>query len=118
MAHRMEKVNAEMQKILSIIINDELRNPALDDAVITVCKASTSPDFSQCKVFISAVNTSVDHNTLIQELKSSANFIKKQVAEKLNMKRTPELIFVYDDTLEQGDRIMKLLEGLQKTDKK
>lgn len=118
MTHRMEKVNAEMQKVLSIIINDELRNPYLDDAVITVCKAITSPDFSQCKVYISAINATVDHNSLIKELQNSANFIKKEVAEKLNMKRTPELIFIYDDSIEQGDRIMKLLEGLQKTDKK
>ena len=47
MNHRMEKVNAEMQRVLSTIINDDLRNPILDDAVITVCEASTSPDFSQ-----------------------------------------------------------------------
>lgn len=114
---RMEKVNAEMQKVLSIIINDDLRNPILDDAVITVCEASTSPDFSQCKVYISAVNTNADHQTIIKELKSSANFIRKEVAEKLDMKRTPELIFIYDDSIEQGDRIMKLLDGLHKSNK-
>lgn len=117
MNHRMEKVNAEMQRVLSTIINDDLRNPILDDAVITVCEASTSPDFSQCKVYISAVNTDVDNKTLIKELKNSATFIKKEVAEKLNLKRTPELIFIYDESLDQGDRIMKLLESLNKSNK-
>lgn len=118
MNHRMEKVNAEMQRVLSTIINDDLRNPILDDAVITVCAVNTSADFSQCKVYISAVNTTAEHEAIIKELKNSSAFIRKEVAEKLDMKRTPELIFTYDNSLEQGDRILKLLDEITNKDKK
>lgn len=114
MNFRMEKVNAEVQKNLSEIINDDIRNPLLDDCVLTVCSVNVSPDFSQAKVYISAMNTKETHDTIIKELNKSISFIRRRLAEKLNFKRTPDIIFVYDDSLEQGDRIMKLLEGLKK----
>lgn len=114
MNFRMEKVNAEVQKNLSEIINDDIRNPHLDNCVLTVCSVKVSPDFSQAKAFISAMNTNENHDTIIKELNKSISFIRKRLAEKLNFKRTPDIIFIYDDSLEQGDRIMKLLEGLKK----
>ncbi len=114
MSFRMEKINAEVQKTLSEIINDDLRNPLLDDCVLTVCQVKVSPDFSSARVFISALNTNESHETIIKELSKSSSFIKKRLAEKQNFKRTPNLTFIYDDSLEQGERIKKLIEGLNK----
>ncbi len=113
MNFRMEKVNAEVQKNLSEILNDDLRNPLLDDCVLTVCSVKVSPDFSTARAYVSALNTKESHEVIINELKKSASFIKKRLAEKLNFKRTPDLTFVYDNSLEEGERIKKLLEGLK-----
>lgn len=113
MNFRMEKVNAEVQKNLSEILNDDLRNPLLDDCVLTVCSVKVSPDFSSARAYVSALNTNESHEVIINELKRSASFIKKRLAEKLDFKRTPELTFIYDNSLEEGERIKKLLEGLK-----
>lgn len=111
---RMDKVNAEMQKCLSSVINSELRNPNLDDLVITVTEVQTAPDFSSAKVFISVLNGLDKKNEILKELSSAEGFIKKRIAEELFLKRIPSLKFIYDDSLDQGERIMKLLEKLNK----
>lgn len=117
MSLRMERINAEMQKVLSQIINDELRNPNLDDCVITIAEVKTSPDLSTAKVFVSALNGEDKQELLLLELERSANFIRKRIAEKLDFKRTPKLYFEYDNSLVQGENIMKILESLKTGDK-
>lgn len=112
MSFRMEKINSEVQKNLSEIINDDLRNPLLDDCVLTVCSVKVSPDFSSARAYVSALNTSSTHETIVSELTKSASFIRKRLAEKLDFRRTPNMTFIYDDSLEQGERIKKLIEGL------
>lgn len=111
---RMDKVNAEIQKELSSFINTELRNPNVDNAVVTVTEVQTSPDFSLCKVFVSVLNSNLTKEELIKELTEAAGFLKKRLSEELKLKRTPNLKFIYDDSLEQGDKIRKLLESIKK----
>ena len=111
---RMDKVNAEMQKVVSSVINQELRNPLVDNAVISVTEVQTAPDFSSAKVFVSALNTTLSAEELLKELAEAAGFIKRRIAEELKMKRTPSLRFIYDDSVEHGDKIMKMIESLRK----
>lgn len=112
-SYRMDKVNSEMQKTLSTIINSEIRNPVLDDLVITVTEVQTAPDFSSAKVFVSTLKSQVESSQLIKELEEASGFIKKRINEELNLKRIPALKFIYDDSMEQGDRIMQLLESIK-----
>lgn len=111
---RMDKVNAEMQKVLSSVLNSELRNPLIDNAVLSVTEVQTAPDFSSAKVFVSALNTTLTKEDLLKELVEAGGFIKRRIAEELKMKRTPALKFIYDDSMEQGDKIMRMLENLKK----
>ena len=111
---RMDKVNAQLQKALSTIINNEIRNPNLDDLVITVTEVQTAPDFSSAKVFISALNGIEKKDEIINELKKAEGFIKKELSHELELKRMPTLKFFYDDSLDQGDKILHLLEKLHK----
>ena len=111
---RMDKINSSMQKSLSTIINNEIRNPNLDDLVISVTEVQTAPDFSSAKVYISVFNGLEHKDMIIKELTEAEGFIKKRIAEELRMKRTPSLKFLYDDSLDQGSKIMKLLDQIHK----
>lgn len=112
MPFRMEKVNAEIHKALSEIINNEVRNPNLDDCVITITEVRTSPDFSQSKVYISVLNGENKQKELLSELNKSNNFIRSKLASELNLKRTPKLVFEYDNSLVQGENILKILDSI------
>ena len=111
---RMDKVNSEMTKTLSTIINSELRNPSVDNLVITVTEVQTAPDFSSAKVFVSAFNAPISKEEILKELTEANGYLKKRIAEELKLKRTPALKFIYDDSIEQGDKIIKLLESIKK----
>lgn len=111
---RMDKINSSMQKSLSTIINNEIRNPNLDDLVISVTEVQTAPDFSSAKVFISVFNGIDKKDMIISELSEAEGFIKKRIAETLFLKRIPSLKFIYDDSLDQGSKIMKLLDQIHK----
>ena len=109
---RMDKVNSEIQKELSQIINSELQNPKIDDAIISLTTVHTAPDFSSAKIYISALNSSLDKEEILAELAEASGFLKKRLAENLKLKRTPALRFLYDDSIEQGDKIMRLIDSL------
>ena len=111
---RMDKVNSALQQELSKVINSEIRNPKLDGLVITVTEVHTAPDFSSAKVYISVLNGLSHQDEIIKELAEAEGFIKKRVGEDLFLKRIPSLKFVYDDSLDQGDKIMHLLEKIHK----
>ena len=111
---RMDKINSSMQKSLSSIINNEIRNPNLDNLVLTVTEVQTAPDFSSAKVFISALGGFEKQAEIIKELQEAEGFIKKQLSGELELKRMPALRFIYDDSLDQGNKIMSLLEKIHK----
>ena len=111
---RMDKVNSSMQKALSAIINNEIRNPNLDNLVITVTEVQTAPDFSSAKVFISALGGYEKRDLIIKELEEAEGFIKRELSTELALKRMPALRFIYDDSLDQGNKIMSLLEKIHK----
>jgi len=111
---RMDKINSSMQKSLSSIINNEIRNPNLDDLVITVTEVQTAPDFSSAKVFISALGGFEKQELIINELEEAEGFIKRELSAELKLKRMPALRFIYDDSLDQGSKIMSLLEKIHK----
>ena len=111
---RMEKVNSEIQKIVSNILNTELDNPIIDKIVISVVKVDTAPDFSQSKIFISILESDEKQLEVFSEIKKTAGFVRKRLAEELNLKRTPKLIYVYDEAIEDGSKILKLLDEMKK----
>lgn len=117
MPFRMEKVNAEIQKALSEIINNEVRDPSLDDCVITVAEVKTAPDFSQAKVYISVLNGENKQQEILSNLNKSNNFVRSKLASKLNLKRTPKLVFEYDNSLVHGENILKILESINSNNK-
>lgn len=112
---RMDKINSSIQKALSSIINNEIRNPNLDNLVITVTEVQTAPDFSSAKVFISALGGLEKKDLIIKELEEAEGFIKRELGAELALKRMPALRFIYDDSLDQGSKIMDLLEKIHKS---
>ena len=112
--YRMEQVNSELQKTLSEIINNDLKNPIIDDEVISVTGVNTSSDLSQAKVYISILGNDDKKEKVFNEIKASKSFIRKSIASKVNLRKTPELLFFIDNSLDNGAKIMSILDDLKK----
>lgn len=111
-SHKLERVNEELKRELSNIINYELKNSKVT-GIISVTKVSVTPDFRYARVWITALNCKNKKETLLG-LKQSAGFIRSSIAKKVNMRITPEFVFEFDESIEYGVRIDSILHEIMK----
>lgn len=103
------RINGEVQKALSEIIRSELKDPRIHP-MTTVVLVQVTPDLKYCKAFISVLGSEEQGQDTIRGLKSSAGFIRTQLAKKVNLRNTPELTFVLDQSIEYGVRMSRLID--------
>lgn len=110
--NRLNRINEELKKEISNIISFELKNPDAT-GLISVTKVKITPDLKYAKVYISMLNSKNKTKTL-EALKKSSGYIRSQIAKKVNLRITPELVFEEDDSLEYGMKIDSILKDLNK----
>ena len=111
MAHRIERVNNLIRRELSDLVQRQLKDPRLD-AFVTVTEVVTSPDLRHARVFISDIKGRQESQKTLQALNAASGFLRTELAKKLRMRRVPELSFTWDDSIEHGDRILRLLDQI------
>ena len=114
--NRFGRIDEEFKKEISQIINYELKNPNVT-GMISVTKVKVTTDLSYAKVSVSILN-SKDVKETLAGLKKSAGFIRSELAKRINLRNTPEIIFELDDSLEYGARIDGILKDIMKDIKK
>lgn len=107
---RLERINEEYKKELSQIINYELKNPNAT-GLISVTKVKVTNDLKFAKVYVSILNAK-DLKQTLAALKKSAGFIRTELAKRVNLRNTPEIIFELDDSLEYGAKIDRILKEI------
>lgn len=112
---RLGRVNEELRKALSQIIDYEVKNSNVT-GMISVTKVKVTPDLKYAKVYVSILNSKSNEKTL-EGLKASAGFIRTSLAKKVNLRITPEIVFEYDDSIEHGEKIDSILKEISKQDK-
>lgn len=110
--NRMARVNEELKREISNIINYEVKNSNVT-GLISVTKVKTSPDLKYAKVSVSVLNSRNVKQTLAG-LKKASGFIRSRVAEKINLRITPELVFELDDSMVYGEKIDNILKDIMK----
>ena len=107
---RLERINEQYKKELSRIINYELKNPNAT-GMISVTKVKVTNDLKFAKVSVSILNAK-DVKQTLAALKKSSGFIRSELARRVNLRNTPEIIFELDDSLEYGARIDSILKEI------
>ena len=107
---RLGRIEEEYKKELSQIIGYELKNPNVT-GLISVTKVKVTNDLKYAKVYVSILNSKNIKET-IAGLKKSAGFIRSELAKRVNLRNTPELIFELDDSLEYGAKIDTILKEI------
>ena len=114
---RLGRIDEEYRKEISNIISYKLKNPNVT-GLISVTKVKVTNDLKYAKVYVSILNSKNIKDTLAG-LKKSSGFIRSELARKVNLRNTPELIFEIDDSIEYGAKIDKILsEIIPKEEKK
>lgn len=110
MSQKIDRANAELQKEIASIINNKIRDPRLDGAIISVVYVETSADLSYAKVGISVYNA--DANEVFGVINNAKGFIRKQLAGCVKMRIIPQLVFVLDTGMEYSQKINKIINTL------
>ena len=111
-SNRLARINEELKREVSNIINYEVKNSNVT-GMISITKVKTTPDLRYAKISISVINSKNVKNTLAG-LKAASGFIRSRVAEKINLRITPELVFELDDSMVYGERIDNILKDIMK----
>ncbi len=115
--YRMQKINAEMQKYISEVISFKLSNSELEGSFITVSKVDVTPDLFQARVFISILpGKNYTKEQIFAIINNARGFIRHEVSEKINLRVSPELIFILDESLDYGQKINKILNSIKTGD--
>lgn len=107
---RLNRINEELKKELSQVINYELKNSNIT-GMLSVTRVKITPDFKYAKVYVSILNSKNIKKTM-EGLKESSGFMRSRLAKTINLRITPELVFEIDDSLEYGARIDSILKDL------
>lgn len=108
---RQERVSEAIRKEVSIILHDELKDPRL--GFITITRVELSPDLRNAKVFFSVLGKEEDYKKTGEALDSACGFIRKLVAQRINLRLAPEIIFREDRSSEYSVRIQELLDEIK-----
>lgn len=103
------RVNSEVQRELSNIIRGEIKDPRINP-LTSVVMAEVAPDLKTCKAYISVLGDEESQRNTLEGLKSAMGFIRRQLAKNLNLRNTPEIRFILDQSIEYGVHMSRLID--------
>lgn len=109
MTERMRRVNATVREVLSEAVG-ELKDPRI--GFVTVTGVETSSDLRQAVVFVSVLGSEKKREQTLDGLQAAHGILQSRIARELRMKRTPQLTFEYDPSVERGVRMTQLIDEL------
>ena len=108
------RINAEVQRELSEIIRTEVKDPRLAAAMVSVVSVEVTPDLKYCKVYISVLGSDEAAKAVVEGLHSAVGYIRKELARRVNLRNTPEIKFILDQSIEYGVNMSRLIDDVTK----
>ena len=105
--NRIGRINEEIQRELSALLRT-LKDPRLQNGLVSVTHVDTTSDLRYCKVYVSALDKSQEAEVM-KGLKSAAGYLRRELGAAVQLRYTPQLQFVADDSIQQGAHILEML---------
>ncbi len=113
---REEKVNTELKRELSVLLRD-IKDPRIP-VMTSVMKTEVTKDLKFAKIYVSVMGNQEEKKNALKGLKSASSFLRREISRRLNLRITPELNFVIDDSIEYGNHILDVINKISKEEKK
>lgn len=105
------RINGEVQRELSNIIRVEIKDPRIAPFT-SVVSVEVAPDLKSCKAYISVLGDEKVQQDTVEGLKSAEGYIRRQLAQNINLRNTPEIRFILDQSIEYGVNMSKLIDDV------
>lgn len=107
------RINMEVQRELSQIIRSEIKDQRIHP-LTSVVAVEVTPDLKYCKAYISVLGDEEAGKATIEGLRSAASFVRRELAHRVNLRNTPEIKFILDQSIEYGVNMSKLIDEVTK----
>ena len=107
------RINGEVQRVLADIIRGEIKDPRINP-LTSVVAVEVAPDLKNCKAYISVLGDDASAADTLAGLNSAKGFIKNRLAKTINLRNTPEITFVMDQSIEYGVNMSRLIDEVNK----
>ncbi len=108
------RINGEVQRVLAQIIRGEIKDPRISP-LTSVVAVEVAPDLKSCKAWISVLGDEEARKATYQGLKSAEGFIKNRIAKEINLRNTPGITFIMDQSIEYGVNMSKKIDDIMAT---
>ena len=110
MPRRIDRVNELLRSEISQLIARQIKDPRVA-GVISVTEVIASSDLRSARVYVSVMAPQADQQSALEGIRSAASFLRRELRERVNLRHTPHMTFYLDDSIEEGDRVLRLMEG-------
>jgi len=107
------RINGEVQRTLAEIIRGDIKDPRISP-LTSVVSVEVAPDLKTCKAWISVYGDEEAEKATLEGLKSAEGFIRKELARRINLRNTPEIRFIVDQSIAYGVRMSKLIDEVNR----
>lgn len=111
LSYRPERLAEAIKKEISEILRDELKDPRVGFATITLVEVSA--DLRYAKIYVSVYGTPEEQKSTIGTLQKAQNFLRSELGRRIRLRYTPEITFRLDRSIDRGTRVIKLLEEVR-----
>jgi ribosome-binding factor A len=109
-SNRINRINEEIQKELSSLLRT-LKDSRVQDTMISITRVETTPDLRYTKVYVSFLQEE-RANDAMKGMKSAAGYLRRQLAQNLQLRYAPEIVWALDDSITYGAKMLKLINSL------
>ena len=113
---RTRRVGEQLQREIAVLIQQEISDPRV--GMVTVSAVEVSKDFAHAKVFITTLLDEKPHEQTIDALQHAAGFMQHELGKRMKLRTIPRLHFVYDESIERGNRLSSLIDSAIAQDQK
>ena len=108
---RSERVGELLTEVIAEVLREEIRDPRV--SAVTVTAAKVSKDLRQARIYFTILGGAGNKDTVLAGLKSALGFMRSKIGKRLNLRYVPTLEFFYDESVDQAERIDKLLKQVK-----
>jgi ribosome-binding factor A len=116
-SRRVSRVSSLIKREISQMLLNEIKDDRVGAGMVSITDVDVSGDLQHAKVFVSIYGTEAAKAETMEGLRSSTAFVRRELGNRMRLRRTPEVVFLEDRSLERGDRMLNLLNQISQSSK-
>ncbi len=111
MSQRTDRLDSQIRQELMELLQREMKDPRI--GFVTITRVETARDLGSARVWVSVLGTPEEQQTAVKALTDAAPWLRRQLGDRLTIRHIPQLLIRHDDSIEAGDRVLRLLRELE-----